>query len=78
MPLSEVEKYIQDKRYLPSIPSAAEVVKNGLDLGEMNSKLLEKIEELTLYQIQMSKDIKELQEENKILKVQNDKNKKII
>ncbi|PKF73648.1 hypothetical protein [Chryseobacterium sp. PMSZPI] len=68
MPLSEVEKHIQDKGHLPNIPSADEVVKNGVDLGEMNSKLLQKIEELTLYQIQMSKDIKELKEENRRLK----------
>ncbi|AKK73942.1 hypothetical protein OK18_16200 [Chryseobacterium gallinarum] len=68
MPLSEVEKHIQNKGHLPNIPSADEVVKNGIDLGDMNSKLLQKIEELTLYQIQMSKDIKELKEENRRLK----------
>jgi hypothetical protein len=49
MPLSKVENYIQQNRHLPGIPSAAEVVKEGIDLAEMNAKLLAKVEELTLY-----------------------------
>lgn len=65
--LSEVEKHIQKKGHLPNIPSTDEVMKNGVDLGEMNVKLLEKIEELTLYQIRMSKEIRALQADNKRL-----------
>ncbi|MCL8537741.1 hypothetical protein M9991_12790 [Chryseobacterium gallinarum] len=65
MSLSEVEKHIQDKGHLPNIPSADEVVKNGVDLGEMNSKLLAKIEELTLYSIEQNKKINQEQEKNK-------------
>lgn len=53
--LEEVEKHINDKGHLPNIPSAEEVVKNGLNLGEMDAKLLEKIEELTLYSIDLNK-----------------------
>lgn len=65
MPLSEVEKHIQDKGYLPNIPSADEVVKNGIDLGAMDAKLLEKIEELTLYSIGQDKKLQAEEEKNK-------------
>ena len=53
--LSEVEAHIKEKRHLPGIPSAREVEKEGVSLGEMQSVLLAKIEELTLYQIAMQK-----------------------
>lgn len=59
--LEEVEKHIQDKGHLINIPSAAEVEANGIELGEMNKLLLEKIEELTLYVIQQEKRIKSLE-----------------
>lgn len=54
--LFETEKYIQENQHLPGIPSALEVKDNGIDLGEMNAKLLEKIEELTLHLIEMKKE----------------------
>lgn len=66
--LDEVEKHIEEKGHLPNIPSAENVMKDGVKLGEMNAKLLEKIEELTLYVIQLNKDFKQLGEENKELK----------
>jgi hypothetical protein len=66
--LSDVEKHIDEKGHLPNVPSADDVVKNGVNLGEMDAKLLEKIEELTLYVIQLNKDVKKLEEENKQLK----------
>lgn len=66
--LEEVEKHIEEKGHLPNIPSAEEVVKNGVNLGEMDAKLLEKIEELTLYMIQLNKEVKELKAENQNLK----------
>ncbi|PTS96553.1 hypothetical protein DBR11_19020 [Pedobacter sp. HMWF019] len=50
--LQETEKHIKEKGHLPGIPSAAEVKSEGIDLGEMNKKLLQKIEELTLYLIE--------------------------
>lgn len=56
--LSETEKSIKEKGHLPGIPSAAEVKNNGLDLGEMNAKLLQKIEELTLHLIEQEKQWK--------------------
>nr|WP_299067988.1 tail fiber protein [uncultured Allomuricauda sp.] len=58
--LEEVEAHIAKKRHLQDIPSAMEVEANGIKLGEMNSKLLQKIEELMLYTIQQQKEIKEL------------------
>lgn len=65
MSLAEVEKHIQDKGHLPNIPSADDVVKNGVDLGVMDARLLEKIEELTLYSIEQNKKLKEEEEKNK-------------
>lgn len=55
--IEEVEKHIKEKGYLPEMPSAAEVEENGVELGEMNKLLLQKVEELTLYIIQMNKEI---------------------
>jgi hypothetical protein len=54
--LRDIEKYIKAEQHLPGISAAAEVEKEGLDLGEMNRKLLEKIEELTLYLIQQQNE----------------------
>ncbi|MBD2704170.1 hypothetical protein IC229_26235 [Spirosoma sp. BT702] len=53
--LAEVEKYIQDNKHLPGVPSAKEVVEKGVDVAKMDAKLLEKIEELTLYSIGQEK-----------------------
>jgi hypothetical protein len=61
-PLRQVEKFIQANKHLPEVPSAAEVKKEGLDLGENQAMLLKKIEELTLYIIQQSKEIIDLKQ----------------
>ncbi|MDP5202025.1 hypothetical protein [Flavobacterium sp. DG2-3] len=53
--LEEVEKHIAEKGHLENIPNEKEVLKNGINLGEMNSKLLQKIEEMTLYIIEQNK-----------------------
>ncbi len=58
--LQQVEDYIKQKGHLINIPSATDVTKNGVDLGEMDKNLLEKIEELTLYTIQQQKEIEVL------------------
>lgn len=63
--LEEVEKHIAEKGHLPNIPSAKEVEKEGINLGEMDAKLLEKIEELTLYSIEQNKQIKTQSEQLK-------------
>lgn len=61
-PLSpdELERYISVNKHLPGLPSAKEAEANGVELGKMNKKLLEKIEELTLYMISQQKEINEL------------------
>lgn len=59
-PLFEVEKFIAENGHLKDIPSAEDVESNGIELGEMNKLLLQKIEELTLYTIQQQKEIEEL------------------
>jgi hypothetical protein len=62
LPLSDVESFITKNKHLPGIPSAEEVVKNGVDLAEMDAKLLEKVEELTLYIIQLQKEVNALKQ----------------
>ncbi|MEZ2444933.1 hypothetical protein AB6805_24570 [Chitinophaga sp. RCC_12] len=58
--LHEVETFITKNGHLPEIPTAADVKENGVDVGEMNKLLLQKVEELTLYLIQQQKEIDEL------------------
>lgn len=55
--LEEVAGFVQKNRHLPEIPSAAEMEANGLHLAEMNIKLLQKVEELTLYAIEQEKKL---------------------
>ena len=66
--LTEVENHIKEKGHLKDIPSAKEVEKNGFYLGEMDAKLLQKIEELTLYTIAQEKKIEKVEKENESLK----------
>ncbi|SHF15372.1 hypothetical protein [Dysgonomonas macrotermitis] len=66
--LKEVEAHISEHRHLPGIPSEAEVKAEGVSLGDMQAKLLQKIEELTLYVIEQNKVIDEQKE---MLKEQN-------
>ncbi len=61
--LEEVEEHIAEKGHLSEIPSEEDVVENGINLGEMNAKLLQKIEELTLYLIKQNKEIQKLKKE---------------
>ena len=73
--LDDVETYIEQNGHLPNIPSAAVMEKEGVSLKEMNLKLLEKIEELTLYAIRQKKELnrqKELHEnlEQRLLKLE--------
>ncbi|RLC13548.1 MAG: hypothetical protein DRI57_16010 [Deltaproteobacteria bacterium] len=71
MPLDELERSIEKNGHLPDIPSAEEVKKNGVSVGEMQAKLLQKIEELTLHVIEQNKKIgklEQLQKENEVLR----------
>ena len=65
--LKEVEQHISEKGHLENIPSAAEVAENGIQLGEMNKKLLEKIEQLTLYMIEQNKKTEQLIKKSEML-----------
>ncbi|MCO5949827.1 hypothetical protein [Mucilaginibacter flavidus] len=70
-PLSAVKTYIDLNHHLPEMPSAAEVAKNGQNLGEINTLLLKKVEELTLYMIELNKTVKAQQQEIEALKKKN-------
>jgi hypothetical protein len=69
-PLKDVAAYIQENRHLPDIPAAAEVQAKGVSLGDMQSKLLAKIEELTLHIIQAEERNNRLEERNRELQKQ--------
>jgi len=56
-PLGELEAYVKANRHLPDVPGAAEVEKNGLNLGEINKVLVKRVEELTLYVIEKDKQL---------------------
>lgn len=59
IPITELEKYIKANNHLPDVPTTKEVMANGLDLGKMNGILLKKVEELTLYLIEIKKDLEQ-------------------
>ena len=61
--LSETKEYIIKNKHLPEIPSASEMENNGIDLGDMNMRLLKKIEELTLYQIELMEEMEKMKKE---------------
>ncbi len=65
--LKETKEYIIENKHLPEIPSASEIGENGIDLGDMNMKLLKKIEELTLYQIELLERLEKAEEKIQIL-----------
>lgn len=68
MPLAELDKFISKNKHLPNIPSAKEVEKNGLNVSEIQLKQMEKIEELTLYILELNKRLEKLEKENTLLK----------
>lgn len=65
MSLKELDSYIQSNHHLPNVPAASEVEKNGANLSEMNKVQMEKIEELTLYILQLQKKIESLEKKMK-------------
>jgi hypothetical protein len=73
MTLPELEKSIKENNHLPGLPSAAEIENNGLMLGDVQKKMMEKIEELTLYTIEQGKLINELQQKMESLEKENAK-----
>lgn len=81
MPLNELEKFVKDKKHLPEIAPAKEMQENGANLGNLNTKLLQKIEELTLYTIEQNKKIEKqnekillLEDKVRIIEITSEKN----
>lgn len=68
--LQEVKNYIDQHHHLPEIPSAEEVSKNGLSLGEMNKLLMKKVEELTLYLIEKDEQLQQQRQQMEKLQEQ--------
>lgn len=65
MPLDQLKSSIQSNSHLPGIPSAAKVQAEGIQLGEMQTLMMEKLEEMTLYILQLNDEIKALKQENR-------------
>jgi hypothetical protein len=65
LPIEHIANYVQENKHLPDIPSANEMVRNGVSMGDMQVKLLQKVEELTLYVIEQQKQINQLKRELK-------------
>lgn len=74
LPLADLERFIKEHKHLPDAPSSTEVSENGISVGEMNAILLKKVEELTLYVIQLSKDNDVLRAEINALKANRSSN----
>jgi hypothetical protein len=70
-PLTELAAYIRKNRHLPDIPSETEVKQRGVSLGDMQAKLLAKIEQLTLYMIQTDERSNRLEQQNREMKHEN-------
>jgi len=68
MSLEDLEKFTIKNKHLPNVPSAQAMKDNGLDVGETSKMFMEKIEELTIYMIELNKQIKTLRAENESLK----------
>jgi hypothetical protein len=64
LPLEKVEEYLKENKHLPNVPSAQVISNEGLDLMKTSAKLMEKVEELTLYLIEMNKELNKLKNEN--------------
>lgn len=70
MPLPELETYLRVNRHLPAVPSASEVESKGYNVSEMDAKLLQSLEELTLHVIELNKQNQQLQAEMATLRKQ--------
>ncbi|MDN5202637.1 tail fiber protein [Fulvivirgaceae bacterium BMA10] len=72
--LKEVERYIKSHKHLPDIPSANELKEKGWKVGEMSNLLLQKVEELTLYMIELKKENEDLRKKIEALEIKNSVN----
>jgi len=66
--LTELEQFVKANKHLPEIPTAQQMVENGVNLGELNIKLLQKVEELTLHLIEKEKQLRN--QENKVTQLE--------
>jgi trimeric autotransporter adhesin len=71
MPIGELEKYVEKEQHLPNIPSATEMKEKGISVESMAAKTLEKVEELTLYLLEMKKELEALKQELNTVKQEN-------
>lgn len=71
LPLNKLETYINENNHLPNIPPAKDIEENGMPVGDMLVKQMEKIEELTLYILQLNKKIEALENANKLSNEEN-------
>ena len=78
MPINELEAFVKEQKHLPEVASAKEMQENGTDLGNLNSKLLQKVEELTLYLIDQNKQISDQNKQINLLKEENKAIRKLI
>jgi predicted nucleic acid-binding Zn-ribbon protein len=69
--MEALEAFVDSNHHLPDIPPADDVAKNGLNVGDMQKRLLKKVEELTLYVLALNKRNKQLRQEKKQMKDQN-------
>jgi len=72
IPLDSLNSYIANNNHLPGIPTEKQVLKDGIDVSTIQSNLLQKVEELTLYIIDLNKQVKQLKEKNEELTRQNE------
>ncbi|AEA42122.1 hypothetical protein [Fluviicola taffensis] len=70
LPLNELEMFLLKNKHLPSVPSEKQIKEEGIDVSEMNVKMMEKIEELTLYLIQQNKVLEKQSKELEVLKAE--------
>jgi len=62
LPLDDLAAFVQREKHLPNIPNAAEIKASGLDLSQFQMRLLEKVEELTLYTLELNGENEDLRE----------------
>ena len=68
MSIEELDQYLEENHHLPGIPSAKTVEEEGLKMADMQRRMMEKIEELSLYVIELNERVKEVEAENAVLK----------
>jgi hypothetical protein len=68
LPMDSLQRFVNTWHHLPDIPPASALQRSGMDIGEMQKLLLQKIEELSLYMIHMNQRVRELERENRLLK----------